>query len=253
MDNKRPRIALLDEIRGLCVVLMVIHHAFYTVGYLFDVPLGRDLFRWCLPVQPLFSGAFFFLCGLCSTLSRNNWKRGGLLALAAGAVSLVMWLFLPEEPIWFGALHMLASCILLYALCRPLLEKIPAWVGIPVCVILTVLCWDLRAGAGGRFGIPGLWQAPLPEALTRQGWLYPLGLGRIGGIQSDYYPLLPWGFVFLAGSFSGRYLPRLPEALRRSHLPPLAFAGRHALLIYLAHQPVIYGVTWLIFKIKGAL
>lgn len=250
---KKPRIAVLDEIRGLCVVLMVIHHTFYTVGYLFGVPVFRDLFRGCLPVQPLFSGTFYFLCGLCSTLSRNNWKRGALLAGAAGLVSLVMWLFIPEEPIWFGTLHMLAACILLYALCRPLLEKVPGWAGIPACVILTVLFWDVTKGATGYFGIPGVWQVPLPEALTRQGWLYPLGLGRISGVQSDYYPLLPWGLIFFAGSFAGRYLPKLPDGWRRPHLPPLAFVGRHALLIYLAHQPVIWGVTWVIFRIKGAV
>ena len=31
----------------------------------------------------------------------------------------------------------------------------------------------------------------------------------------------------------------------REHLPALGWIGRHALIIYLAHQPVVYGVLWI--------
>lgn len=240
---KKPRIAFLDELRGLCVFLMVLYHGLYTLGYYLDSPVCRKLFRFFTPVEPLFAGIFIFLCGLSCTLSHNNWKRGGLLAIVAAGVSLVMNVGFPDDPIWFGVLHLLATCILLYALARPLLVRVPGWVGLLVCAALLVLCWNLPVQRGaGFFGIEGVWEVPVPREVMAQKWLFPLGLGRISGSQGDYFPLLPWLFCFLGGSFAGRYLHRLPKVLHRSHVPPLSFLGRHALLIYIAHQPIIYGI-----------
>ena len=242
-----PRIALLDEVRGLCVFLMVIYHALYTIGYLLDIAVARRLFVFFAPVEPLFAGIFIFLCGLCCTLSHSNWRRGGWLALVAVGVSAVMALFFPDEPIWFGVLHLLAVCILLYAaLARPL-RHVPTAVGLVVCAGLFVLCFGVPVEEGsGAFGLPGVWQWPVPETLVRCPWLYPLGLGRLPGEQSDYFPLLPWMFCFFAGSFAGRPVAagRAPQWMTPLHLPPLAFLGRHALAIYLLHQPVIFGIGW---------
>ena len=56
--------------------------------------------------------------------------------------------------------------------------------------------------------------------------------------------LLPWIFLFLAGYWLGEAFlqRRAPEFCYREHLPALGWIGRHALIIYLAHQPVVYGV-----------
>lgn len=244
-----PRIAFLDEVRGFCVFLMVIYHALYTVGYLLNVAIARRLFVFFAPVEPLFAGIFIFLCGLCCTLSHSNRRRGGILALVAAGVSVVMALFFPNEPIWFGVLHLLATCILLYAaLARPL-ARVSTAVGLAVCAALFVLCFGVPVAEGcGAFGLPGVWQWAVPEAFVRCPWLYPLGLGRLPGAQADYFPLLPWMFCFFAGSFAGRPVAagRAPQWMTPLHLPPLAFLGRHALAIYLLHQPLIFGIGWAI-------
>lgn len=239
------RIALLDELRGLCVLLMVFYHAFYTAGYLLGVGFCRQLFHFFMPVEPLVAGIFIFLCGLCCVFSHSNLKRGLLLAVVAAGVSLVMAIGFSDEPIWFGVLHLLSVCILLYALLRPLLRRAPAWVGFGICAILFVLCRNIPSQYDdGFFGIAGVWTIPISETLLRQAWLYPLGLGRIAGVQGDYFPLLPWIFCFFAGSFLGRPIANgiLPAWTYRSHVPPLSFLGRHALWIYILHQPVIYGI-----------
>lgn len=255
--TKKPRIALLDEVRGLCVVLMVVYHGFYTFGYYLEsdkhetlVQACRFFFDYFMPVEPLFAGIFIFLCGLCCTLSHSNLKRGALLALVAVGVSVVMAVGFPEDPIWFGVLHMLAVCILLYALTHRLIARIPGWVGALVCAVLLFLCWNLPVQyADGFFGIRDVWEVAVPRHVTEITWLYPLGLGRINGVQGDYFPLLPWIFCFFGGSFLGRYVHRLPHALKRSHLPPLAFIGRHALVIYVVHQPIIFGIVSVVASI----
>ncbi len=256
-STKKPRIALLDEVRGLCVVLMVVYHGFYTFGYYLDSEAHtalsrtcRELFDFFMPVEPLFAGIFIFLCGLCCTLSRNNLKRGALLAVVAGGVTAVMAIGFPNDVIWFGVLHMLAVCILLYALLHRVIAKIPGWLGAAVCAILLVLCWNLPVQyAAGFFGIRNVWELDVPRRVMQIKWLYPLGLGRIGGVQGDYFPLLPWIFCFFGGSFLGRYVHRLPQVLKRSHVPPLAFIGRHALIVYVVHQPIIFGIVSLVSNI----
>ena len=56
-----PRYILLDELRGLAIVLMVIYHAFYLLAFVFGSPAGRRLFDFMGPVQPFIAGAFILL------------------------------------------------------------------------------------------------------------------------------------------------------------------------------------------------
>ena len=61
----------------------------------------------------------------------------------------------------------------------------------------------------------------------------------------DYEPIFPWFGVVLIGMGLGEFL--YPEGVRSFTLPqipeivvrPLAFLGRHSLIIYLVHQPII--------------
>ena len=58
-----------------------------------------------------------------------------------------------------------------------------------------------------------------------------------------HFALLPWLFLFWAGYFLYGIVGRQRmEPLRRSVCPALGWMGRHSLLLYLLHQPVIYGV-----------
>lgn len=248
------RIALLDELRGFCVLLMVIFHALFTFGYLLGIGFCKRLFLFFMPLEPLFAGVFIFLCGLCCVFSRNNLKRGLLLAAVAAGVSLVMAIGFSDEPIWFGVLHLLSVCILLYAAIAPLLRRVPVWLGVVVCAVLFVLCWNIPSQyENGYFGIAGVWTLPVPTTLIRRPWLYPLGLGRIDGVQGDYFPLLRWIFCFFAGNFIGRPIANgaLPAWTYRSHIPPFSFLGRHALAIYILHQPLIYGVGMTLNSLLG--
>ena len=252
MDKGIRRIHAMDELRGLLILLMVCHHALYTLGHLFDVEWARTVERVVVyPIQSLGAGLFILLCGISCHLSHNNWKRGGLLALVAVGLSTVLWVVMPDQMIWFGILHCLAVCILLFALCRPLLNHVPPWLGLIVCAVGLLNTWWLPPGEGGFFGIPGLYGVHLPASVVQTPWLYPLGLGA--GEGADYFPLLPWIFVFLAGTILGVWARqgRFPEFLYKSRVRWLSWCGRHTLIIYILHQPVIYGICWLLFRVCG--
>ena len=81
---------------------------------------------------------------------------------------------------------------------------------------------------------------------------FPLGVITPGFYSADYFPIFPWMFVFFAGASIGLWAVRgkFPAFMAKSRLRPLAFVGRHALLIYILHQPVLYGlfslVQWII-------
>jgi len=77
---------------------------------------------------------------------------------------------------------------------------------------------------------PGLWLF---------GWVQP------GFYSADYFPLFPWLFVFLLGTWAGAYVVegRLPERFYTWTVPFFPEVGRRSFLIYLLHQPVLYGLV----------
>ena len=75
--------------------------------------------------------------------------------------------------------------------------------------------------------------------------------------QADYMPLFPWLGVFLLGCVIGRTCYKEKKTLfnrgetMRSVARPVEFIGRHSLIIYLVHQPVVYGILYVIFLLIG--
>lgn len=234
------RIPILDELRGLCVVLMVVYHALYTLAVQFLWAPALKLYTFFYPAEPFFAGIFIVLCGFSCRLSRNNRRRGLLLAAVALGVTAVLWVAMPSQIIWFGVLHCLAVCILLFAAGKPLFDRVAPLVGVSVCAVLTALTWTVPIVHGGTF----LGMA-LPAALLECKWLFPLGFGQV--YSADYFPLIPWVFCFLAGTFAGQWRDRLPSWCYAPHVPPLGWLGRYSLWVYLVHQPLIVLLGQIIF------
>lgn len=141
-SGKPRRIYFIDEVRGFSILMMVLYHALFAVGWLLNISWGQSVYLFFSPLQVLFDLAFIFICGVSCYLSHNNWKRGGLLALVALGITVTLWIFMPSEMILYGILHFLATAILLFALLKPLLIKIPPKMGIAVCFVLYWLtCW----------------------------------------------------------------------------------------------------------------
>lgn len=248
----RGRIHLLDELRGFAVLCMVCYHGFYTAGYLFGSAAGIYFFRYFMGAEPYFAGLFMFLSGIACNLSRSNLKRGlRLLALAMG-VTLVTAVFLPEDRIAFGILHFLAVCMILTGLCKPALDgKAFSWWPVLVCAALYLLTRRVDAGCLGP-GAPLAWK--LPAALYATDWLAPLGFHTASFVSADYFPLLPWIFVYAAGVWVGKLAAagKFPAFTCRPQVPQLAWVGRHALVVYLVHQPVIYACGLLLLRLSRA-
>ena len=245
--NLSGRVWLLDELRGLFILLMILYHLCYDLYYIFGVrslPMEWWLLTW---VQLLIAGLFVFLSGAVCHYSRGNLKRGLQCFCLGMVMTLATLIALPSQIVLFGVLHLLGACMMLFPLVWPLLRRVPPFLGLAVCAFLFFLTFNTQSGYWGMRG----WEIRLPAVLYQTPFLFPLGLPNQGFWSSDYFPFLPWMFWFFGGVFAGVriYEKRCPAWVYQPHSRALAFLGRNTLIIYLLHQPVIYGVLWVIFSV----
>lgn len=231
---KRERIALLDEIRGFCILCMVFYHAFFLLGTRAGLAFPYALYRFFLPVQPLFASVFIVISGICTRFSRSALRRGILLSAIAASVSAVTVFLFPRIGLdgmqdKFGILHLLGCCMILAALFKKLPFSMHPVPGILVCVLLYGVSAFLLSG-----------KVPLPQVLQND-FLCPLGLHSADFFSADYFPLFPHVFAFFAGVQIGKALlcQTLSAAAYRTHIRFFAFFGRHSLTVYLGHVPCL--------------
>ncbi len=246
----RSRIHTLDELRGFAVFCMVFYHAFYSIGVFFNISWGIALLKFFAPAEPYFAGLFILISGISSQLSHSNLERGVKLLFVAFSVTVVTCMVLnPNEIIRFGILHMLSVCMMAYGLIGKYIKKIPMLIGVIVNVLLFALTYNIMTGSIGLFGIFSL---KLPAQWYCTDMLYVLGFPNSSFSSSDYFPLFPWIFMFLAGTFIGKLAAenKFPKFMYKKRIPFFSWLGRHALIVYIIHQPVIwgicYGVNWII-------
>lgn len=246
MAEKR-RIHMLDEIRGFAILCMIVHHSFLDVGDVLELKWGYTVFDKLCIVQPVFWAIFIVISGICSRLSRNTAKRGLIVSSCAIVITVVTAVLMPlfgfqKTEIYFGILHCLGICMVITGLLMPFIKKIDYRAGAFVCILLFIffngidrgfLCFKL---------------IELPASLYQYDILSPLGLVGPNFYSADYFPLLPWIFMFLFGAFIGKPVSdgNLPEQMYKKRSSFLCFVGKNSLWIYLAHQPVIYAVMLLI-------
>lgn len=242
------RLHLIDEIRGFCIICMVFYHALYSLEFIFYDNTFSRVFDFLSIFEPGFAFVFIIISGFCCELSRSNILRGARLFVIAMLITLVTYLFFPEQIIVFGILHMLSISMVLYGILKPVIAKIPEILGIIICLTLFVLTFKITLGKIGPFS--------LPLGIYKYNFLFPVGICSYKFYSADYFPLLPWVFIFFLGSFIGSIgIKRgFAEFMYIKHSRLLSFAGRNTLLIYIIHQPVIYVIIWfieLLIMIRG--
>lgn len=229
------RYALLDELRGLDLISMMLYHACWDLVFLFDVNM-----RWYAGTPGrLWQQTICWVFSFCAPFGRYMLRRGTVVFGAGAVVTLATLVFMPEDRVVFGVLTFLGSAMLLTGVLEPLLKKIPPAAGLAVSAVLFALTYHLDErwlGFGGlRLALPDAWYANYFTAF--------FGFLPFDFYSTDYFALLPWLFLFWAGYYLHKAVGRRRmEPLRRPVCPALGWMGRHSLLLYLLHQPVIYGV-----------
>ena len=237
------RIALLDVARGLALVAMAIYHFSWDLEYFGWMAQGTAVQGGWLVFARSIATSFLFLVGVSLVLAhgsggsgggggirwRSFWIRFLQVAGAAALISAATW-FIPGGFIFFGILHAIALCSLIGLIFVAL-----PWTASIICAVLVYGVW--LGFSADIFANPALW------------WV---GLATIPPRANDYVPLFPWLAPVLIGIAFAQILQRLNlwQRLARINLPrvaqrPLTFLGRHSLIFYLVHQPILIGLVYL--------
>ena len=250
----KKRVEILDILRGLGILYVVLYHVLYDIQYMFFPSADCGIFE----LDSLFmrfthilfvGGLLFFISGICTGFSRSVAKRGLFLLALGELLTLGTYIFAPDLLIRFGVMTFFGASMLIYAALRPLLSKIG---GIPLAVIWLTLFFIFRTMPyDDCIRLPFL-TLNIPETLHSCKFLYPLGITYKGFHSADYFPLIPYIFLFLSGTAISPLIishrDNMP-AWCMKRLPFLSFCGRHSLVIYFAHQPIAFGILYILSKI----
>ncbi|MDP3262281.1 MAG: heparan-alpha-glucosaminide N-acetyltransferase [Tabrizicola sp.] len=227
----QPRIAALDLARTLAVMGMVVFHFTFDLQMFGHIAPGTIQLPFWYYFARLVAGSFLFLAGVSLWLAHGRgirwpafWRRLLMVAGGAALVSIASIWVTPGGFIWFGILHAIAIASLIGLV----FLRLPALVTLAAATLAFTLPW---IATDARF-----------DSL----WLIWLGLAETRPFMADYVPLLPWLAPFLAGIALGRIGSKsgLWARLTRATGPTfrtLTFPGRHSLVIYLLHQPLLVG------------
>ena len=241
----------VDALRGVAILMMVLYHLLFDLSALGGFPIDVYTGFWRLWARAT-ATLFISLAGLSLTLSFAlargrtapgvslfpKFLRRGLGVFGCGLlVTAGTWLLYPDEVVTFGILHFIGAGIVL---AYPFLRL--GW-------------WNLPLGLGCLAA--GLALQSQNVALPFP-WLLWVGLPPVRYATFDYFPLLPWFGLILLGIWlcgrlyaGGRRAFPLPDLGGAPPVRLLDFLGRHSLLIYLIHQPilmgglVLLGIIWL--------
>lgn len=248
--TSKPRLHALDSLRGITMLSMIVYHLMWDLVYLYgiDAPWYRSAAAhlW----QQSICWTFILLSGFCHGLGRHPVRRGLTVYGASVLVSLATYLFMPDDKILHGVLGLIGISMLLCVpvgrLTQSFSQKSAAFAS-AASFLLFLLMRDVPHG---RISFMGISFCTLPDVLYRNDFTALFGFPGDTFRSSDYFPLLPWFFLYLTGFFLFRALrgTRVPELLTKPKLPLFAWMGRHALLIYLLHQPLIAFILFLCFR-----
>ena len=240
----RDRYPEIDIFRGIAIVMMITFHTIFDLTFFRLVPFDVSEGFWRYFAFATAS-LFLLIVGVSLSISHTRaaahlqgfaltkkflFRGAGIFCLGLG-VTIATWWYLREGYVIFGILHLIGVSVML----SPLFFRFRYWNAVIGIGVIT-LGWIIAT-------IPG------PMEFLVIG-IHPLAFQSV-----DYEPIFPWFGLVLIGLALGEFL--YPGGKRRWDLPkisdrtiaPLSFLGRHSLVIYLIHQPII---LLLIYFVTGA-
>jgi uncharacterized membrane protein len=253
----------IDALRGVAVLAMVVYHLMWDLWYwqvLPNLELWDGFWRYW---QRFTAGTFLVLVGVSLSITyrrmRQQYQREmrvfsffylrGLKIYGLGMLVTMAVAATGVGYVDFGILHLIGTATVLT---YPLLRF--TWVNFFLWVLFTLLGKQLASmqwdGAWYVLQFGAQWGEPL---FISGRWLAPLGITPTAYAAVDYAPLLPWLGVVLLGVFLGNLIYSANK--RRVPIPNwgntapgtlLECLGRHSLLIYIVHQPVLIGLLMMV-------
>lgn len=243
---KTNRYPFIDTLRGAALASMIVYHALWTMENLFGRQTGllhgMPAHLW----QQSTAALFIFISGFCWALAHKHLKRSLIVLGCAVFIFIFTYLFDKNNTINFGILAFIGSAMLLMMPLAKILKRLPPGGGLFFSLLLFFTAKHIPHG----YIDLGVWQYHLPQNLYSSYFTAYIGLPPDNFYSADYFPLLPWLFMYTAGYFA-YFCLRL--FISKSNIfyydfKPFSVLGRHSLATYLIHQPVIYCLLWVLLK-----
>ncbi len=245
ISNMKNRYYTLDVIRGFALVNMIFYHALWDAVNIFhaDIPwfTSEGAYIW----QQFICHTFILLSGFCWHYGKKKLKNSLVVLGASVIITVVTAVFMKNSIILFGVLCLLGSSMLLMIPLDKALKRINPFLGFALFLVLFLLTKNI---SDGFVGIGEKVIAEIPEAFYSNYFTAYLGLPFRGFYSADYFPIIPWFFLFVCGYYLNPIFNRLKLMNHLSSLRcrPLEFLGRHSLIFYMIHQPVVYGILFVL-------
>lgn len=233
VTNSQPnRLLVIDQSRGIAIILMAIFHFCYNLSVFGFITFETNggFFTWFrfVIVTLFFSsvGASLFLAHQHHIQWQAFWFRLLKITTGAAIITVSTLIMYPTNWVYFGVLHFIV---------------LASFAALPF------VHWPKTAGAIG-LGIFILYNT---TGWFNLNFVYPMLKDTLNLPRGtlDLTRFLPWYGMVLMGIYLGsiRYgnMQAWPlGALNR----PILLLSKHSLLVYLIHQPLLFGIAFLIYK-----
>jgi uncharacterized membrane protein len=224
----------IDCTRGIAILMMIVFHTVFDLSFfsMYPVNVASGFWRYFACAT---ASLFLIVVGVSLVVSHARaaqtlsgfplakkflLRGAGIFALGL-LVTIATWLYLHEGYVVFGILHLIGVAVML----SPLFFRFGK-----LNILLGLAC--VPAGF-------------LIAKMSGPVVLLPFGIMPPGFASVDYTPIFPWLGLVLIGLGIGSFL--YTDGVRQFSIrplpnifvAPLSFLGRHSLVIYLVHQPVI--------------
>ena len=269
MGAFEKRIHEIDFIRGLLMCLVIMDHVFWFIkqysGIIYDansVPFFKvmfDIFNfyWTsnirVIVRQLVLFGFVFISGISCAFSKNNWKRAAQMVLVWGVICVTTNIIhavakyalnggeIPSISLVldFNVIGVLAFSILIYCFFQNRSWKALAAFGL-ICLLFQIIVIPTLMNIPGivQYPLPVLWRFDFtPEYLATSNNVYFYG---------DWLPLFPYICYFFMGAIVAKFIYKDRVSLfqnRKEFERPFCFIGRHAIWVYLLHEPILMAIA----------
>ena len=225
VQNRPTRYSWIDHARGIAVIAMVVFHFTFDLmffGYIAQGTVYR--LEWRL-FESAIAGSFLFLAGVSFMLAHGKSLRIAslrrkvlLLAVAAAGISIVTYFIFGQNMIRVGILHAILMCMI-------------------GAIVLRHLHWAALLGMAIAI-VTAFFTVPIP--VEAPAWLQWAIVTTSTPFSVDYRPLVPWSAAFLLG-MAASYALSAPNP-KAHRFTWLTFLGQNSLIIYLVHQPILFGI-----------